>query len=338
MAVNLAKYLRFVRTQGGDGCWGNAGCAVWDILNEIASPNCPNMSMNPWLMIHRRSDLFEVIDNGKNRLWHFNTPDGRYFTFKGGPEYGFFQSYGNSTEGCEPTIPIGRWVGGFTEEGCNEAQNYRLKGNPATIVISSQSFRTALDKNRPIRLAAGQHWVAIIGYDEVKKLFTYVDSANYADRTGFGTLTFADIDQGKAGSIGKIIDAQTWEVIPPRPVPTAIIHIKHKTSRMNMNLWLSLDGNPHPARKIWPAWEWPEEDRLDLNFKVRLPAGLIWPPSAANRVILDIYDSGAIGSGGGEIVECYAAFGAHVINCQEVLTKGPIAFKAGEHKRLYIPT
>ena len=339
MPVNLAPHLRFVRSQGGDGCWGYAGCAVWDILNELACPNCPNMSMNLWLMLHRRSDLSEVLPDN-SRLWHFSTPDGRYYTFKDGPEFGFFQSFGNSTEGTEPTVPSGRWIGGYTDEGCNEAHNYRLKGKPTKIEkieINSQKFRDELDKHHPIRLIAGEHVVAIVGYDEVQQTFTYVDSATYADRTGFGTLTFADIDQQKAGIIGNISHAEIWEVIPPRPVPSAIIHISHKTNRMNVNLWLGVEGSPHPARKIWPAWEWADDDRQDLNFMVRLPAEFIWPPSASNRLVLDLYDSEAITSGGGEIIEFNAAFGAHVVNCVEVLNQGPIALNAGEHRRFYIP-
>jgi len=54
-------------------------------------------------------------------------------------------------------------------------------------------------------------------------------------------------------------------------------------------------------------------------------------------VALDLYDSGAIMEGGGEIIEFNAAFGAHLVNCSQVLKQGPIAFKAGDHKRLYIP-
>lgn len=337
MPVNLLPYMRFVRSQGGDGCWGYAGCAVWDILNELTCPNCPNMSMNLWLMLHRRRDLWEtpanVTPDGRHR---YQTPDGRYHSLTN-PEFGFFQSFGNSTEGTEPTIPSGRWVGNYTDEGCNEAYNYRLKAEPTKITVSSQKFREELDKKHPIRLCAGPHFVAIVAYDEINQTFTYVDSATYADRTGIGTLTFDDIDQQKAGIIGQIWSAEIFEIIPPRPVPSAIIHVSHKNSRINVNLWLSAEGSPHPARKIWPAWEWTDNDRQDLNFKVRLPTEFIWPPSASNRLVLDIYDSGAINSGGGEIIEFNAAFGAHVMNCTETLNQGPIAFKAGEHRRLYLP-
>ncbi len=333
MPVNLAPYLRFVRTQGGDGCWGYALCAVWDILNELSCPNCPNMSMNLQLMLHRRRDLWQKQPDGS---FLYQTPDGRYHKISD-EAWVFHGSFGNSTEGTEPTIPVGRWIGGHTVEGCNEAHNYRIKGKPTNIGINSQTFRAELDKKNPIRLTAGQHLVAIIGYDETKQVFTYVDSANYANRTGFGTLTFSDINQQKAGNIGDIKAAEIWEVIPPRPVPTAIIRINHKTSRMNMNLWLSVEGSPQPKRKIWPSWEWPEEDRQELNFKVRLPAEIIWPPSVSNRVALDLYDSGTAVGGAGEIIELYAAYGAHVVNCIEVQNHGPIAFNTGEHRRLYIP-
>lgn len=333
MPVNLAPYLRFVRTQGGDGCWGNALNAVWDILNEIASPNCPNMSMNLELMLHRRRDLWQKQPDGS---FLYQTPDGRYHKISD-EAWVFHGSFGNSTEGTEPTIPIGRWIGGHSVEGCNEAHNYRLKGKPTKIGINSQSFRAELDKKNPIRLIAGPHVVAIIGYDESQQTFTYVDSANYADRTGFGTLTFADINQQTAGNIGNIGAAEIWEVIPPKPVPAAIINVSHKKSRMDLNLWLSVEGSPHPKRKIWPAWEWQDENRQDLNFKVRLPTEFIWPPSASNRLVFDLYDSGASTAEGGKIIEFNAAFGAHVVSCSEVLNKGPITFKGGEHIRLYVP-
>lgn len=340
MPVNLVPYLRFVRTQGGEGCWGYALNAVWDILNELACPNCPNMSMNLGLMLHRRRDLWQKQPDGS---FLYQTPDGRYHKISD-EAWVFGGSFGNSTEGTEPTNPTGRWTGGHTIEGCNEAHNYRLKGKPSKIIISSQSFRNELDKQHPIRIIAGGgawgeregHVVAIIGYDEVQRTFTFVDSANYADRTGFGTLAFDDVDRQKF--LGADIQhAEIWEVIPPRPVPTAIIRIIHKASRMNVNLWLSVEGSPHPKRKIWPAWEWPEEDRQELNFKVRLPAEIIWPPSPSNRVVLDLYDSGTVMGGGGEIVELNAAYGAHVVNCVEVLNHGPISFNAGEHRRFYIP-
>jgi hypothetical protein len=291
--------------------------------------------MNLWLRIHRRRDLWEKIAGQPGQ---YQTPDGRYHALVVGPEFGFFQSFGNSTEGTEPTSPTGRWIGDHTWEGCNEASNFRLEGNPTPIEVSSQKFREELDKKNPIRLSAGEHVVAVIGYDEVQNTFTYVDSANYADSTGFGTLTFADIDNNKAGPIGNIDSAETWKIKPPKPVPTALIWIKHTASRMNLNLWLSVEGSPQPEKKIWPSMEWPDEGRLELNFKVRLPSELIWPPSNSNRIVLDVYDSGLVKrGGGGQVVEFKAAFGAHVINCAEVQSQGPIAFNSGEHKRLYLP-
>jgi hypothetical protein len=293
------------------------------------------MSMNLWLMLHRRRDIW--VKNQADQSGTYETPDGRFHNLTNGPEFGFFQSFGNSTEGTEPTVPLERWTGNHTEEGCNEAYNYRLADLPKTIPISSQKFREELDKKNPIRLSAGVHVVALVGYDEIQKNFTYVDSANYADRTGYGTLTFADIDNKKAGPIGEITSAETWTIKPPKPVPTALIWIKHNVSRMNLTLWLSAEGSPHPAKKIWPAMEWPEENRLELNFKVRLPSELIWPPSISNRVVLDLYDSGITkGGDGGSVVEFKAAFGAHIIDCND-LNNGPITFKSGEHKRLYLP-
>jgi hypothetical protein len=300
------------------------------------------MSMNAWLMLHRRRDLWEKPGSqNSGGLYPYQSPDGHFHYLKTGPEFGFFQSYGNATEGTEPTVPIERWTGALTQEGCNEAHNYRLKGLPTKIPVSSQSFRDQLDEQHPIRMDVGQgdwgHVVAIVAYDDVQKTFTFVDSANIANRSGYGTLTFGDVDKQRF-VIGNITGAEIWEVIPPRPVSAAIIRINHKTGRMNLNLWLSVEGSPHPKRKIWPAWEWAEEDRFELNVRVLVPTEFIWPPSPSNRVVLDVHNSGAIGGAGqAEVGEFAAAYGAHVVACNEVLNRGPIVLKPGEHRCFYVP-
>lgn len=346
MTVDLSKYLHFMRFQDGDGCWGYATCAIWDILNELHCPNSPAMSMNLWLMCHRRRDLWEMV--GNNRKWQFYTPDGKFHSFMDGPEFGFFQDFGNTTEGTEPEAASGRWAGGFTEEGVNEAQNYRLKYFPSEsgsipicpIDISSKKFCEELGKNHPIRMEAkppnfAGHVIAIVGFDDILKTFKYVDSAgNTAIQGGFGTLTFAEIDNKTIWGNYHIDKAYTIEVVPPRPVPVARIRIKHSNSRQNINLWVSAEGSPQPKRKIWPSFEWPNDLIKNLNFNVRLPSEFIWPPSPKNRVILDLYDSGAISDGGGEVVGLSAAFGEHIVNSNQVV---PVGFKAGEHLRLYIP-
>lgn len=345
MAVDLSKYLTYIRYQGGDGCWGYSTCAIWDILNELHSPNSPSISMNLWLMMHRKRDRWER--KGEMQM-QMQTPDGRFHTIvrpdpgdpnsPTGPEFGLFQSFGITTEGTEPHIGSVRWTGDFTQEGINEASNYRLKSLPKQIEINSRKFREELDQYHPIRLEAGPHVIAIVGYDEVQQTFKFVDSGgDRAHRQGFGTFTFAEIDQKKTGWLGTIHKAFTIEIIPPRPVPVARIWVKHNTSRMNVNLWLSVEGSPQPKKKIWPAWELPD-DSQNLHYNVRLPSEFIWPPSPTNRLVLDLYDSGVRwGSSGGEVRQLSAAFGAHIVNCGEVLNQGPVAFSTEEHKRFYIP-
>jgi len=342
MAVDLSKYLSYIRYQGGDGCWGCATCAMWDILNELYCPNSPTISMNLWLMMHRRRDRWE--QQGQMEMY-MKSPDDRFHKIvrpapnaSTGPEFGFFQSFGITTEGTEPTVGSTRWTGDFTMEGINEAWNYRLKSLPVKIDISTQKFREELDQHHPIRLEAGGHVVAIVGYDEVQQTFKFVDS--YGDRRhqgGFGKVTFAEVDNKKMNYLGDIHVAYTIEIIPPRPVPVARLWLKHSMTRMNLNLWLSVEGSPLPKRKIWPAWEWSSDTSETLHFNVRLPSEFIWPPSPVNRLVLDVYDSGSLGSDGGEIIEFNAAFGAHIVNCVEILNQGPITFNAGEHRRFYLP-
>lgn len=332
-SVDLTKYLTYIRKQGGPGCWGYATLAMWDILNELHSPNPPNLSMNLWLMLHARRDLWEK--QGK-----MQTPDGRYHSMSN-PEFGFFQSFGITTEGTEPHIAGTRFTGWFTQEGINEACNYKLKSQPKSIDISSGSFKAELNKWHPIRLEAGPHVVAILGYDDATKKFTFVDSDGDQahDGDGYGTFTFAEINAKKTNWLGNISKAYTIEIVPPRPVPVAEIWIKHTVTRINVNLWISVKDSPRPKRKLWPPYELDFDDSRTLHYRVRLPSEFIWPPSNANRVVLDLYDSNAIeqGSGGGEVIALRAAFGNHIVNSKKVLNTGPITFKAHEHRTLTIP-
>lgn len=330
--VDLTPYLTYIRQQGGPGCWGYATLAIWDVMNELCSPNSPNLSMNLWLMLHERNNLWKA----QQRML---TPDGRWHAMTN-PEFGFFQSFGITTEGTEPHIAGTRFCGWFTEEGINEASNYRLIGPPQPLTISSQAFRTRLDQKRPIRLEAGEHVVAILGYDDSTKTFTFVDSdGDQAHSGGFGSFTYAEIDLEQTTWLGHIDAAYTFTIIPPRPVPVAEIWIRHASTRMDVNLWLSAEGSPRPKRKLWPPYELPFDMSRTLHYRVRLPSEFIWPPSPNNRVVLDLYDSHAMahGPGGGEVIALKAAFGNHVFSSSEVQDSGPIPFGAGEHRTLTIP-
>lgn len=330
-SVDLSTYLHLIRRQGGAGCWGYSTMAVWDIMNEMACPFSPNLSMRIWMMLHRNRDLWE------NQGGIF-TPDGHFHTMTN-PEYGLLQSFGNTTEGTERTLHMypSNWPeGGWSNEGTNEAPNYRLASKPQSITISSKSFIAALAENKPFRLSIEGtnpdgtkwgHWVAVVGYDKNAQTFTYVNSlGDKWGNGGFGTYTFAEIDAGQVGNI-KFTIAQTFDIHPPRPVPAARIAFTH-TNRANMVLWLSIEDSPHPPRQIWPQGY--DENSANLRFTVRLPSELAWPPTHRSRIILDVFDTGEYTQSGGTLTEFTAAFGGHILKSTDI----PISFKPRQHLRL----
>lgn len=328
--VDLSSHLRFVRRQGGAGCWGYSTVAVWDIMNDLACPFSPNMSMRLWMMLHRRRELWQQ-EKG------IFSPDGRFHKMSN-PEWGFLQSFGNTTEGTEPTYHQypSRWHdGGWSREGVNEASNYRLQSEPLGIAISAQSFVNSLADGKPIRLGFDSHYIAVVGYDKGKKEFKYVNSAGQNwNNGGFGTLTFAEVDNHQTNNmwLGQhaIFSAEVFDIHPPKPVPAARIHIKH-TSRGSVHLWLGAEDSPHPPLQIWPhGWN---DGSADLHFTVRLPSEFIWPPSAVNRIVLDLYDAGTYSQTGGELVEFTAAFGLHTVGAPQL----PAKFGPGDRLRICMP-
>jgi hypothetical protein len=340
--LDLSKHLRYIRQQGGAGCWGYAWLAVWDIMNEMKSPYSPNLSMRIWMMLHRRRELWEK-ENG------IFTPDGRYHTGLQKPESGFFLSFGNTTEGTELTLHEfpSLWPdGGWSREGINEASNYRMKSKSKFINLSSESLVNALVQGYPIRLEfswtdpvskkSGAHFVAVVGYDTITKKFKYVnsDGDTWGDN-GFSTFTFQEIDNHKAVRyyIFNFNSAEIIEILPPKPVPVARISFKH-TCRSNVHLWLSAENSPLPKLKIWPQGY--REKSRNLSFTVRLPSEFIWPPTENNRLVLDLYDSAEFSKSGGQLEEFTVVFGGHVIECPDLL-KGPTNFSARDHKHFHIP-
>ncbi len=352
-AVDLSTHLRFIRDQnGGAGCFGYSTLAVWDIMNEMACPYSPNLSMRVWLLLHEHRELWQ------NEGGIF-TPDGRFHNIMAtGPDYGLFQSLGNVTEGTELTARANSndWPTGnpgepwtwklWTVEGINEAGNYRLKSNPAMIAVSSDNFVKSLAQNTPIRLGIrapqGQgHSIAIVGYDKASETFKFVDSAgDNSGQDGFKTLSFRDIDTKQidpskpyGGYTIDEKDALIIDIHPPRPVPAARISFKH-TNRSNVHLWLYAENSPLPRNKIWPqGWK---EDSRNLSYTVRLPSEFIWPPSPNNRLVLELYDAAEFSNSGGELAEFTAAFGGHVVGCSQ-LANGPTGFSARQHLQFCIP-
>lgn len=332
--VDLSPYVHLVRRQGGAGCWGYATVAVWDIMNEMACPFSPNMSMRIWMMLHRSRDLWE----SQKGLF---TPDGRFHGFDN-PEYGFLQSFGNTTEGTERTLHQCRteWPdGGWSLSGINEAGNYRLACNPQSIPVTSASLTAALAGGRPFRLRiAGTnpdgstwgHWLAVVGYDKNAQTFKYLNSSG--DRWGAGgyaTYSFAEIDAGRSGN-HDITTAQTFAIHAPRPVPAARIRVTH-TNRSNVVLTVRIEDSPHPPIQIWPqGWD---ETSANLHFTVRLPDELVWPPTKSSRVILDVFDTGEFTQSGGTVTEFTCAFGGNTIPSGDT----PMVFASRDHAYLTVP-
>ena len=333
-AVDLSKYLHYIRYQTGGGCWGYSLNAVWDIMNEMLCPYSPDLSMCLGLWVHRNKEM--LLAAGGLFL-----PDGRFIKMdKVLDEIPLI--FGNTTEGTELTHH--QWTAAWSFEGVNEASNYRLLSKPIPINVSSSEFIKWLVAGHPIRvhiLQPGEdHFVAIVGYDSANQTFKYVNSIG--DRwgnEGFANFTFSQIDNKNPVSAADII-----KIIPPKPVPTARISFKHSANRLNVELWLSVEDSPLQKRKIWPHLQpmrlsdnhtgW-DENSSNLSFTVRLPSEFIWPPSPENRLILDLYDSGAYSDTGGTIEEFTAAFGGHIVECSQ-LSIAPVNFKAKEHKQFYI--
>ncbi len=342
--VDLSQYLYYIRRQYG-GCWGYATLAVWDIMNEIVCPYSPNLSFRLWRTFHSRPELSEK----QNDVYRIFSPDGRFHTNTKGEGYlewgspSFFQSFGCTTEGTEPTLhgfPCLWPEGGWSREGVNEAYNYRLEAEPRKIKISSDEFMRWLVDSHPIRIEGGVHVVAVVGYDRTARTFKFVNSAGDKwGNNGYGTFTFDQLNNHQhlwflGGAVTKAYIFEKWKnVPPPKPVPAARIAFKH-SDRANVQLWLSVEDSPHPRNKIW-SHGWNDESQ-NLCLTVRLPSEFIWPPTKNNRLVLDLYDSGTFSNSGGTIEEFTVAFGGHVVKSSE-LSKGSVSFKMHEHLKLIIP-
>jgi hypothetical protein len=357
--VDLGKHLHYVRRQGGSGCFAFALLAVWDIMNEMACPYTPNLSVAPWMFLHRRRDMWEQRGGVVTR-------DGRFIAFKTGPEYGLLQEYGNPTEATELIgYPASPWSGitdlvdgqvtekkvamfGWSVEGVNEAAEYRLDGPPQPLKhVNSATLMAQLAAGHPMRVTIPGHFLALVGYDATAQTFTYVDSAgDKRHKGGFGTVSFLQVDDPQKPYFSK---AEVIKIVTPRPVPAARIHFTH-TNRMNVGLWLSVEGSPIPRRQIWPTpqyhddfidsyhsgrWMPWDDNSANLHFTVRLPTEFLWPPAPGNRLVLDLHDSGAFTTSGGQLEEFTVAFGGDVRPCTAVAA-GPVQFGPHSHQRFFI--
>jgi hypothetical protein len=186
--------------------------------------------------------LFRTREDGWKRAGGVFTPDGRWMPGTG-DSVNEYETFGCTTEGTEINNPSLRWTGNWTEEGVNEADNYRITKRITLPQVSSDEFIKWLAADHPIQLEWGGHVIAIVGYDIPARRFKYVDTlGDRAGDGGFLHFTFDEINNHSAG--GDAFDnAFVIEIAKPRPVPAARIHILH-TCRMNFHLWLSVEGCP----------------------------------------------------------------------------------------------
>ncbi len=293
----------------------------------------------------KKTKVTIAINNGGSYVHNVhisNREDGKQVISSTRPT--FFQSFGCTTEGTEPTLhgyPCLWPQGGWSREGINEAHNYRLEAEPRKIKVNSNEFMRWLADSHPIRIEGGVHIVAVVGYDRSAQTFKFVNSCGdkWGSAGGYGTFTFDQLNNKQhlwylGGAITKAYILEKWRFVPPpKPVPAARIAFKH-TDRTNVQLWLSVEDSPHPRTKIW-SHGWDDYSK-NLSITVRLPGEFIWPPTKNNRLILDLHDSALLSNSGGTLEEFTVAFGGHVINCPD-LAKGPVSFKAHDYRQFIIP-
>jgi hypothetical protein len=317
--VDYSSLIPFVRHQGAYGCGMNAGSACWDIMNEKICPYSPNISVNrqiwAWARILHKFEHGDTIDMGV-----FD-----YF----GVEYKTLDEYlikfGCPTEGTELTDSDGvRWP---TLDGDYEAPNYKMASPPSPVKVDVNEFKMWLAKG-PLRVTIwGNHFVAVIGYDDVTQRFIFINS--WGDQwgdNGFGYVEYSKLNQEVQG-------AEFFTFVPSKSVPSARIKFTH-SYRQDIYLWIGVEGRPY-AKRIWPN-EQRQDGSKNLTLTVTLPRGFIWPPEPGNRLYLDVFDSGGRYETGGEMIEFIAAFCGQTFKCNQLST-GSVHFNPHQNVRFYIP-
>lgn len=371
-SVDLSKYLRYIQGQAGGGCWGDTALMIWDIMNEMACPNSPNLSIKLWLNLFSTQDLWAKKKEICSPYWGIEgypnptsynchkilthtLPNG-VVTDPWAVDHWLFQSFGNTTEGTEMAFGTCPYYGPYpyidwTREGTLEASNYRLKCPPHFVEERSPDcFIGLLASGYPISVGMNPpkgvgHVIGIVGYDKSSKTFKYVNpQGDHFGIGGFATLTFEEVANTKLDSWPfkdwTIKDAFTYEIIPPKPVPVAKVSCSAGTGiRRDIELWLSVEdhrGNLHSTRRIWHRGE--DDGCHKLSYTVCLPREFRWPPSGWNRLRLDLSNICKIFSDdkNAELTEFTAAFGANSVKSSD-LNSGPIECKPGAKITAYIP-
>jgi len=321
--VDYSHLIQFVRHQGAWGCFANSIAACWDILNEMACPYSPNVSVNRYLW---------GFNLTRHPLATIPAPSQNYTSVEN-----YLIGFGCPTEGTELTNSDA--VSWPTPQADNECSNYRLKSQPISIKVDVNEFKKWLLKG-PFRVGmTGKHFgatdpgwghfTALVGYDDDKQRFTFINSWGdqwpISNADGFDYVNYSDLNQEVDG-------ADFYEFVPPTPVPVA--RVKFTSSfRQDVYLWLGVEGKVS-VKRIWPEGQRQDKSR-NLTLTATLPTVFKWPPTPNNRLYLDVLDSGASFETGGDMVEFTARFGGGLFKCEELL-KGPKHFEPHVVRRFYI--
>lgn len=168
--VDYTAQIPFVRHQGAWGCGMYAAATCWDIMNELACPHSPNLSVNRMLWAHN-------IELRKESIPAIN------LTYKTMDEY--MVNFGCPTEGTELTDSDA--VCWPFQAGDLECPNFRQKETPlieqpfhavmVPVKVDVDNLKFHLAKH-PLRITVmnNAHFVALIGYDDGKKRFKFINS------------------------------------------------------------------------------------------------------------------------------------------------------------------
>ena len=308
--VDYTALIPFIREQGGYGCGMYSGAACWDIQNESFCPYSPNLSVNRQLWGWSRELRKEAIP-------------GIGVNYQSLTDY--LINFGNPTEGTELTNSDAvQWP---TDEGSYEAPNYRLSSPNTPVKVDINEFKTWLTKG-PLRVSIwGNHFVALIGYDDNTQRFKFVNSwGDQWGENGYGYVSYSNLNK-------EIQSGEYLNIIPPKSIPSAKIRFSH-TYRQSVYLWIGIENRPS-AKRIWPNGQIQDISK-NLTLTVTLPRGFVWPPGPGNRLCLDVYDCGVPYESGGELHEFTATFCGQTFPCAQ-LAKSPIHITPYQVSRIYIP-
>jgi hypothetical protein len=322
--VDYSPQIPFIRHQGGWGCFMYARAACWDIMNELACPYSPNLSVNRMLWAF----TFEVIHK-----WPIPGLGG--YTYATANQY--LMSLGCPTESTEFTDSDGvRWP---MPDGDDEAPNFRMKGTggilsplvsvggPVSVDVNSLRYHLA---SHPLWVVVDQnrHFVALVGYNDRLQRFKLLNSiGDQFEDNGFYYIAYADLKK-------EVQAADYCEFVPPKPMPVARIRLTSQ-HRQDVFLWLANEKTTW-TKRVWPNGQ-RQDDSRNLAITVTLPSRFQWPPTDDFPLHLEVFSTTEHVNAGGEVLEYTVANGANdVMPCKQ-LANGPVHFDEYQLLKLTIP-